>query len=169
MIRRSSVMKLSNKSLRKSAAELDGWIQPKETEVPPYTYAHYFEDDEPIIVVDGLLGPMSIDDFAKTYLWRKEEDGRIAECRTDSPPDYPNDIGAAMDLWEKMPFDCCIENYTSTKGIPCAKICFHRDPGGVFEWTYSRAFDRTKEPLAKAITRTFIIAKEYHAKQRNAA
>jgi len=122
-------------------------------------------DEELQLKAAELMGWRKCDIRDRVFdLWEREEDG---EWKVGSCPDYPNDIAAAWELWEKLRVDgwfCAIvsayidmESGESTDR-PYAQFCRGETEHGSFERWESCDDDGGSFP--RAITRAFILAME---------
>lgn len=96
------VMALSNEDLRIKAAELDGWLPPESEDPMPngmrFVMPAFGEDVFYELEIAGQMKSFPAKDIQRAYLWHTE-DGRAG----NKPPDYLNDIAAAMKLAESLP------------------------------------------------------------------
>ena len=89
-------------------------------------------------------------------------DGDGSQVRNWNCPDYPHDIAAAMELFDRLPMSCGIEQgYEGILGRgPCGYVCGFGD----WEWSGTDVMDQSwhnefwDESICRAITRAFVFA-----------
>ena len=155
---RDEVMAMTDEELQIKAAELMGWNPPETDGRLPDGLTYHCDSDGTEYYTTSLqrkLGNERLDccSVHRAYFWHSA-DG--VNARTDSVPNYPNDIAAAWPLLGKL---------YGRRGIACIETYMTDGECQVTLWTAMqntvvlRQWKEGDRP-EQAITRAFIIAME---------